>query len=109
MIRVRFHPEAIRELDHELDFYADARGGVAARFLDRVEEVVDRAGRCPLSGAPAPAGSRGLGVRGFPFTVIYLCDERELLVIAIAPHRRRPAYWADRVLRGISSVPPCTP
>lgn len=36
-------------------------------------------------------------VKGFPFSVVYRASELELLVVAIAPHRKRPYYWASRI------------
>lgn len=36
-------------------------------------------------------------VKGFPFSVVYRPEEREFLVVAIAPHRKRPGYWASRI------------
>jgi len=37
-------------------------------------------------------------VKGFPFSVVYRASEIELLVVAVAPHRRRPGYWLQRVV-----------
>lgn len=36
-------------------------------------------------------------VKGFPFSVVYRASEKDLLVVAVAPHRKRPHYWVPRV------------
>jgi hypothetical protein len=36
-------------------------------------------------------------VKGFPFSVVYRASSAGLLVVAIAPHRRRPQYWSGRL------------
>lgn len=36
-------------------------------------------------------------VRGFPFSIVYRPSTQELLVVAVAPHRKRPGYWIERV------------
>jgi hypothetical protein len=36
-------------------------------------------------------------VKGFPFSVVYRPSAEGVLVVAIAPHRKRPQYWASRV------------
>lgn len=38
-------------------------------------------------------------VRGFPYHVIFMADEAETLVIAVAHHRQDPAAWTKRTLR----------
>jgi toxin ParE1/3/4 len=36
-------------------------------------------------------------VKGFPFSVVYRASDNELLVVAIAPHRKQPYYWTSRI------------
>jgi hypothetical protein len=62
----------------------------AVRFLP---EAVHQ----PQGGAPSFLGTRSVLVKGFPFSVVYRHTPDELLVVAIAPHRKRPYYWAQRV------------
>jgi hypothetical protein len=50
-----------------------------------------------MGGAPSHNGTRSVLVKGFPFSVIYRASEAELLVVAVAPHRRRPGYWLARI------------
>jgi toxin ParE1/3/4 len=94
---VRFLPQAEAELLHEVEFYSHARSGTGVRFQAAVESSIDRAVRHPLGGAQSPGGTRSVLVKGFPFSVVYRADERVLLIVAIAPHRRRPGYWMPRV------------
>jgi toxin ParE1/3/4 len=98
---LRFLPEAEAELLHEIDYYAAARAGSAIRFQAAVEAAVQRAAHHPLGGAPSAHGTRSVLVKGFPFSVIYRTSADALLVVAVAPHKRRPGYWAARL-----SAPP---
>jgi hypothetical protein len=41
-------------------------------------------------------GRRRFSLRRFPYSVIYYLRDDELRVVAIAHHRQRPGYWADR-------------
>jgi plasmid stabilization system protein ParE len=90
---VRFLPDAEAELLHEVGYYAKVRAGTAVRFQAAVEATIGRAVRHPLGGAPSPGGTRSVLVKGFPFSIVYRTSEVELLVVAVAPHRRRPGYW----------------
>jgi toxin ParE1/3/4 len=40
---------------------------------------------------------RRFSLRRFPFSVIYTVTADEVRVIALAHHRRKQGYWADRV------------
>ena len=97
MISVRFLPQAEAELLHEVEYYSKARAGTGIRFQAAVEASLERAARHPLGGAPSPKGTRSVLVKGFPFSVVYRANESELLVVAVAPHRRRPGYWQRRI------------
>lgn len=97
MIPVRFLPQAESELLHEVEYYSNARGGTGIRFQAAVEASLERAARHPLGGAPSAHGTRSVLVKGFPFSVVYRATDVDLLVVAIAPHRRRPGYWLPRI------------
>lgn len=97
MISRRFLPQAEAELLHEVEYYSKARAGTGVRFQAAVEASLELAARHPLGGAPSPKGTRSVLVKGFPFSVVYRATALELLVVAIAPHRRRPGYWGPRI------------
>jgi plasmid stabilization system protein ParE len=94
---VRFLPAARGELLREVAYYGDTAPGVGKRFAAAVEEAVGRASRYPLGGALCHHGTRSMLVRGFPFSVVYRASAREILVVAIAQHRREPGYWTRRL------------
>jgi len=97
VIPVRVLPEAEAELLHEVGYYSNARTGTGVRFQAAVEASIQRASRHPMGGAPSHKETRSVLVKGFPFSVIYRASEAELLVVAVAPHRRRPGYWLARI------------
>ena len=97
MIKVRFLPAAEIELLKEVTYYSKARTGAGLRFQAAVEAAVVRAAHHPLGGAPSYKETRSILVKGFPFSVVYRPSEREVLVVAVAPHRKRPQYWAARI------------
>jgi plasmid stabilization system protein ParE len=96
VIKPRFLPAAEAELLKEVAYYSQARDGTGVRFQAAVAMVVEKAARNPEGGAPGPRETRSRLVKGFPFSVVYRVDDVELLVVAVAHHRRNPAYWAAR-------------
>ena len=97
MIKVRFLPAAEIELLKEVAYYSKARTGTGIRFQAAVQAAISRVGAHPLGGAPSFKETRSVLVKGFPFSVVYRPSKQELLVVAIAPHRKRPQYWAARI------------
>jgi toxin ParE1/3/4 len=97
VIKVRFLPAAEIELLREVAYYSKARSGAGVRFQAAVEAAVARAASHPLGGAPSFKETRSSLVKGFPFSVVYRPAAHEVLVVAIAPHRKRPYYWASRI------------
>lgn len=96
-MKVRFLPAAQAELLHEVGYYSRARAGTGIRFQAAVEAAVARAASHPLGGAVSSKETRSVLVKGFPFSVVYRASAQQILVVAIAPHRKRPHYWASRV------------
>lgn len=97
MIRIRFLPAAEQELLKQIAYYSQARDGTGIRFEAAVRDAVAMAVAYPRGGAPAPKGTRRFLVKPFPFSVVYRATEQEILVVAIAHHRRRPGYWSGRI------------
>ena len=97
MIKVRFLPAAEIELLREVADYSKGRTGTGIRFQAAIQAAISRAVSHPLGGAPSFQETRSVLVKGFPFSVVYRPSKPELLVVAIAPHRKRPQYWASRI------------
>ena len=63
--------------------------------LDLLEEEI-----VPLVAMPGIAGQRGIKrliLRRFPYSVVVLERDTEIIVIAFAHHARRPGYWRERL------------
>lgn len=97
MIAARFLPAAEVELLHEVEYYGRVRAGAGVRFKELVQASVLKAARLPLGGAPTFGGTRAMLVKGFPFSVVYRVSDDEILIVAIAPHRKQPGYWRERI------------
>ena len=98
MIRIRFLPAAEQELLKQIAYYSQARDGTGIRFEAAVRDAVAMAVAYPRGGAPAPKGTRRFLVKSFPFSVVYRASADTLLVVAIVHHRRKPGYWAPRIV-----------
>ena len=102
MRRLRILDSAAREAIEAAAFYEAERPGLGAEFDTALNAAFDllEGEILPLTPMPGRAGNRGAKrfvMRRFPYDIVVLEHPEELLVIAIAHHRRRPGYWRRRV------------
>jgi len=97
LTKVRFLPAAEIELLREIAYYSEGGRGAGLRLQVALEAAMTRIARHPLGGARSFANTRTALVRGFPLSIIYRLSSQELLIVAIAPHRKRPFYWVPRI------------
>ena len=96
MKRVRFHPEAEIELAAEAMYYEERSPGLGERFASEVEAALELASEFPLIGSSYRYNTRRVFPKTFPFAIVYQVFASELVVFAIAPFPREPAYWRGR-------------
>jgi toxin ParE1/3/4 len=93
---VRFRVEAEEELAREFRHYEECSPGLGDRFTDEIQAAIRLAALFPGIGSPHRYKTRRVFAKSFPFSVVYQELTSELVVLAIAPFRRKPAYWRDR-------------
>ncbi len=96
MIRHRYLPSAREELNEAAAFYEASVPGLGAAFLDDVERAIELVSERPRIGASAGRGFRKTILRRFPFSIIYVDREEEIVIVALAHQRRRPGFWQGR-------------
>jgi plasmid stabilization system protein ParE len=97
-MNLRIHRLAVREIDHEVDYYESHEVGLGAELEDEIDAVFFMILRFPFA-APAWRGAdeRRVAVLGrFPFTIPYVIDGDDIVVLALAHTSRRPGYWTRR-------------
>ena len=100
MKTVRFHPEAEAEMIAAAQFYQERADGLGVRFLESVQTVVRHISNFPQSARVVRGRSiRGSVAKTFPYSVVYCVRSDEIVVLAVAHHRRRPGYWKTRAVK----------
>jgi len=99
---IRIEPEADEELLQAARWYEQRRPGLGLSFLAAIGAAVELIQRHPAGGIPVPGvrdevPARRLVLRRFPYAVVFLELKAEIRILAFAHHRRRPAYWRDRL------------
>jgi len=99
----REHDEALDEYHRAAQWYEDKREGWGEVFMDAVDAAVDsvldpsiRWGFYRSRKSAPQIYSRS--VAGFPYNIIYLEIDDEVYIVAYAHEKRRPGYWAPRLV-----------
>lgn len=96
-MRLRFLPEAESDLEQAAEYYlseADAR--IAAEFCQEVRRVAHLVLDRPGIGHRVGRDARAFTLTRFPCDLIYRITREDVVVVAIAHHRRRPGHWRGR-------------
>jgi len=94
---VRYHADARAEFLHEIEFYSSLSARLGERYDKAVLAAEARAAETPELWPKYKHKTRRVIDRKFKFSLVYLYSESEIIVIAVAPFRRKPGYWKVRL------------
>jgi len=93
----RFLAEARAEFQEQVAYFDDQVSGLGDKFIQDVEAAVRAIREHPESGAPVSRNVRKKVLGAFPFNIFYVAASSEIVIVAVAAHRRRPRYWRSRI------------
>jgi plasmid stabilization system protein ParE len=94
---VRYHPEARAEFLHQVEYYAAISSRLAERYDRAVHAAETQAAATPDAWPRCKHKTRRVVDRRFKFSLVFLHTDTEIHVVAVAPGRRKPAYWRARL------------
>lgn len=96
-MKVRELTVALAELDEAIEHYRAIDVRLAARLLDEVDAGKQAIARFPKAWKRLPSGVRAFPLRRFPYTLLYMAEGDEILIVAYAHQSREPRYWEGRL------------
>lgn len=96
-MRARFLKPAQSEVDEAIEYFDEQRSGLGDRFEQGLLDTIQFITEHPLSGKPLTERVRRFRLRTFRYNVVYVVDGAEIIIVAVAHHRRRPGYWRGRL------------
>jgi plasmid stabilization system protein ParE len=93
----RYLEEADQEFQEHIGYFDEVSRTVANRFVDEVEAAVNEIRAYPKIGASLTRQVRKRVLTGFKYSILYVDAATEIIIVAVAPHRRRPGYWRKRL------------
>ena len=88
---------AREEYLHEVSYFATVSPRLAAKFDRAVERAEALAAEFAEMGMPYKHGTRRVIPGNFKFSIVYLTLQDEILVVAVAPFKRKQDYWRRRL------------
>jgi toxin ParE1/3/4 len=93
---VRLHPLAADEAEAAHGWYGERNPRAAAMFLDELDLAIARVAESPERWPQLRGRFRRYIFPKFPFSLVYRFTLTSIEVVAVAHHRRKPAYWKMR-------------
>ena len=97
MRAVRYVDEASEEFLHGVAYFTTVSPRLGRRFDEAVQKAEALAAEFTDAGFPYKFGSRRVFPGKFKFSIVDVVREDEVVILAVAPFRRRPGYWRPRL------------
>jgi toxin ParE1/3/4 len=93
----RFLPEADAEFREQIAWYDRESTNLGDKFIADVEGTVSDIRQYPASGSRVSKRALKRVLRVFKYNVFYVNAPDEVIIVAVAPHRKHPNYWRKRL------------
>jgi plasmid stabilization system protein ParE len=96
--RYRFHPEAQLEARSATTWYRERSSAAAHGFTLVVAEAIQSIREHPTAWPIWRSTEvRRRVLHRYPYSVFYLVEAEEIVIVAVAHHKREPGYWLPRL------------
>lgn len=92
-----FHPEAETEFLESIEYYAFEDEELGLEFSLEIFATIQRIVYFPVAWPEYSLNTRRCLTQRFPYGLIYLLEEGEMFIVAVAHLNRKPDYWLDRL------------
>ena len=95
--KVIISPEAEVDLKEAFSWYEDKRTGLGYDFLLQVDAEINFINRNPEIHPIEYRGTRKHVIKRFPYKIIYLVEEKKIIILAVIHGKRRPDLIKKRL------------
>ena len=95
-LKVVFRPAARAEFDGATLWYEDRERGLGVQFVAEIDRAVDLASKHPDRYPIKYKEIRCIRARRFPYSIFYIVEAEQIVVLAVFHARRDPAIWKAR-------------
>ncbi len=96
-MKARFIAPAALELDEAVRYYDHQLPGLGYRFFQETAVAIERILFMPKAWPKVGERTRRCMLKGFPYALLYVGEQEEILVTAVAHLHRDPKRYRDRI------------
>ena len=90
-------PPADKELEEAIDYYNDQMPGLGGQFYQDFLDAINYISIAPKAWRKVGDHTRRISLKRFPYLVLYVLDEDDILITCIAHQHRNPTYYSNRI------------
>ena len=87
---------ADKELAEAIDYYNDQLEGLGVQFYTSFLDTVGYIAQTPDTWRKIGVNTRRVNIKRFPYLILYVRDEQDILITCIAHQHRNPTYYMER-------------
>lgn len=96
-MKSRFHESADADLTEDVQYYDGAASGLGDQLIAEVRAAVEFLERFPKAARILSGKIHGKALVRFPLTLLYVIEENELVILAVAHQRQDLQAWLEIV------------
>ena len=98
-MKIRWLSLAASDFSEALDYYLISQQSpmAAADFADEVDIALDAIRYAPFMYPKFEGEVRAKLIRRFPYSILFLIEETEIVIHSIIQQERMPGYWKNRL------------
>ncbi|KAB2942516.1 MAG: type II toxin-antitoxin system RelE/ParE family toxin [Hyphomicrobium sp.] len=96
-MNVDFYPAAAAELELAAQWYEERSIGLRQEFLTEFRPGVRQIMEHPHAWQHLGCGVRRYRLGRFPYGIVYVTEDDQIVVLAVGHLRRKPGYWKPRL------------
>lgn len=85
------------DFENSIIWYTTKNLESSNKFISNTKKAIDFAANSPFACSITSKKARHVLVHGFPYHVIFLVKNNNIVIIAILHHKRSPNIWKKRV------------
>jgi plasmid stabilization system protein ParE len=96
---LRFHPEVAEEIREAKNWYGEHSEAAKDQLVLALRRAFQQLGNNSSAGFNYIHGTKRLGLKKFPYVLVYRVKGGATDIVAFAHTKRRPGYWRNRLRR----------
>ncbi|SMC43812.1 type II toxin-antitoxin system RelE/ParE family toxin [Moheibacter sediminis] len=87
---------ALQDLDDAVNWYNEIQPELGKDLVLKFQQALIEIEEKPLLSQKLNQGFRKVNLKRFPYKLVFKIEEKEIIIIAVAHHKRKSGYWKKR-------------